>query len=210
MKGPTVLGGVGNVKTESQHGIYQVRIPLHNGKNAVLTGVCLDQITSTFPSYPLHGKIQNDIIDASIKGGGIANQLPNLPKSAGGDVDFMIGSKYLRYHPEPMFTLPSGLTIYKSPFLNADGSQGVIDGPHSVITEIDKLHNNQKMCQHAYLTEQYKLYQMGYQINPDNHLLSLKQQNDFDIDRTTELANESQVLSIKENIVDIICRSCHF
>ena len=109
-----------------------------------------------------------------MKVGGIANDLPHLPKCAGGDVDFMIGSKYLRYHPEPIFTLPSGLTIYKSPFVNADGSRGVIGGPHSIITQIDKAQNNQKMCQLAYLTEQHKIYRMGYQINPDNHLLSIQ------------------------------------
>ena len=33
----------------------------------------------------------------------------------------MIGIKYLRYHPEFIFQLPSGLTIYKSYFENADG-----------------------------------------------------------------------------------------
>ena len=206
VKGPTLLGGVGDVKTESQHGIYQVRIPLHNGKNAVLTGVCLDQITRTFPLYPLQGKIQNDIIDEYVKVGGIANDLPHLPKCAGGDVDFMIGSKYLRYHPEPIFTLPSGLTIYKSPFVNADGSRGVIGGPHSIITQIDKAQNNQKMCQLAYLTEQHKIYRMGYQINPDNHLLSIKQRNDFDVDPANELYKENQIpLTMDESI----CQSCH-
>ena len=138
VKGPTLLGGVGNVKIESKHGIYQVRIPLHNDKNAVLTGVCLDQITSTFPTYPLKGSIQDDIHEEYTKFGGMASDLPGLPEFVGGNVDFMIGSKYLRYHPEPIFTLPSGLTIYRSPFANVDGSRGVIGGPHPVITQIDK------------------------------------------------------------------------
>ena len=206
VKGPILLGGVGDVKTESQHGIYQVRIPLHNGKNAVLTGVCLDQITRSFPLYPMQGKIQNDIIDEYVKSGGIASELPNLPKCVGGDVDFMIGSKYLRYHPEPIFALPSGLTIYKSPFLNADGSQGVIGGPHSIITEIDKLQNNQKMCQHAYLTEQHELYRMGFQVNPDNHLLSVKQHNDFDLDLSNIALVEKEISPAMDSCS---CQSCH-
>ena len=206
VKGPTVLGGVGNVKTESKHGIYQVRIPLHNGKNAVFTGVCLDQITSTFPSYPLKGTLQDDITEAYVKIGGMANDLPGLPDFVGGNVDFMIGSKYLRYHPEPIFTLPSGLTIYKSPFVNIDGSRGVIGGPHPIITRIDKSQNNEKMCQFAYLTEQYKLYQNGYQINPDDHLLSLKQLHNFDIDVDSKDGN----ISFSENHVNMSCESCHF
>ena len=203
IKGPTLLGGVGNVRTESKHGIYQVRIPLHNNKNAVLTGVCLDQITSTFPSYPLKGALQNDIHEQYTKSGGTASDLPGLPEFVGGNVDFMIGSKYLRYHPEPIFTLPSGLTIYKSPFTNIDGSRGVIGGPHPVITQIDKFQNNKQTCQFAYLSEQYKLYKNGYQLNPDNHLLSSKQPLHFDID----IADNQ---SIDREQVDISCESCHF
>ena len=56
MKGPISLGGVGSLKTESIHGIYQVRLPLVNGKDAVLAGVCLDRIAHTFPDYLLDGK----------------------------------------------------------------------------------------------------------------------------------------------------------
>ena len=37
----------------------------------------------------------------------------------------MIGAKYLRYHPEKVFELPSGLTINRSKFSNLDGSDGV-------------------------------------------------------------------------------------
>ena len=50
--------------------MYQVQLPLHNGKNAVFTGVCLDQVTATFPLYPLKGKIQDDIIEAYVRNGG--------------------------------------------------------------------------------------------------------------------------------------------
>ena len=156
IEGPTTLGGVGNIKMESKHGIYQVRLPLVNGKDAVLAGVCLDQITNQFPSYPIKGEIEHDIKVAYTQNGGILQDLPRLPDCIGGDVDFMIGSKYTRYHPQAIFSLPSGLTIYKSPFLSTDGIQGVIGGPHSVITAIDKAHNNEKMCQHAYLSEQFK------------------------------------------------------
>ena len=55
VKGPIVLGGIGNLQTSSDHGIYQVRLPLHNGKNAVLSGLCIEHITTTFPIYPVHG-----------------------------------------------------------------------------------------------------------------------------------------------------------
>ena len=46
------LGGVGNSITTSV-GSYNVTLPLHDGKNVTLSGVCLDQITSNFPTYRL-------------------------------------------------------------------------------------------------------------------------------------------------------------
>ena len=54
-----------------------------------------------------------------------------------------------------------------------------------MITAIDRAHNNSKMCQHAYLTNQHKLYQLGYKIDPDVHLLSMKYVKDFKHDLIT-------------------------
>jgi hypothetical protein len=54
------------------------------------------------------------------------------------------------------------LTIYESKFINADGGgRGVICGPHPIFT---KILENSNTC---FLTEQYKIYRMGYQVNPD-------------------------------------------
>ena len=74
--------------------------------------------------------------------------------------------------------MPSGLTIYESPFTSPDGVQGVIGGPHSVITEIDKIHHNNQNCQHAYISNHCKLYQIGYKLDPDIYLLSIKHSKD--------------------------------
>ena len=63
--------------------------------------------------------------------------LPQFQKYVGGDTDFMLGIKYLRYYPEKLFQLPSGLTIHISCLKNADGTRGVVGGPHKVFTEIE-------------------------------------------------------------------------
>ena len=110
--GPIQLGGVGGITTESLHGIYTVNLPLFNGEEAQLSGVCLDQITTAFPDYPVKGEVEDDIHEAYSHSGGKPELLPKLPKYVGGEIDFMIGIKYLRYHPEKVFQLPSGLTIY--------------------------------------------------------------------------------------------------
>lgn len=85
----------------------------------------------------------------------------------------MIGIKYLRYHPKLIFQLPSGLAIYQSMFQNADGGRGVIGGPHRIFTEIHNQFFNSSEKRN-FFTEQYNLYRMGFQINPDISILAFK------------------------------------
>ena len=82
--GPVELGGVGDCKEVSPHGIYEVKLPMHNGKNAVFFGICLDAITTKFPLYPLQDEVQRDIHDAYALAGCDVTKLPSLPKFAGG------------------------------------------------------------------------------------------------------------------------------
>ena len=171
------LGGVGKCKMESPRGIYLVKLPLYNGKNAVLSGICLDKITSTFPIYHLKGDVEKDIQKVFQACARNVKDLPSLPSFVSGDVDFMVGAKYLRYHLEKV-----GLTIYKSFFKNIDGSRGVVGGRHRNFTAIEKQTSDSNMCRRfSFITEQYELYKMGFQINPDNHLLSVEVDKQFDI-----------------------------
>ena len=39
LSGPVTLGGVGNAQITSSHGTYQVKLPLYNGNDAVLSGI---------------------------------------------------------------------------------------------------------------------------------------------------------------------------
>ena len=51
---------------------------------------CCNQITSTFPKYPLPGKV----ISASQKSGGDKSNLPNIPALVEGNTDFIIYRLY--------------------------------------------------------------------------------------------------------------------
>ena len=164
--GTIQIGGVGGVITETPHGIFSIKLPLVNGNTAMMTGTCLNQITHKFPIYPLQ-KVESDIRECYRKAGNDMNNLPRLPPSVGGHTDFMIGIKYLRYFPEKIFQLPSGLTIYKSHFQNYDGSGGVIGGPHEIFTEIERHHHINHSPQSNFISNQLKLFQYGYQVNPD-------------------------------------------
>ena len=153
--------------------VHTVELPTHDTTEARFTGVCLEKITETFPQYPIHGAVDQDIRTAYKIAGGSLQDLPTLPKSVGGDVDFMIGIKYLRYHPEFMFQLPSGLTIYKSKFKNVDGGRGVIGGPHEVFSAMERQFHLKKGLS-SFLCEQQKLYSFSYKVNLDVDLLGYK------------------------------------
>ena len=53
LPGPILTGAVGNLHVKPNFGIYQVKLPLHKGKDATFRGICLDEITTKFPKYPM-------------------------------------------------------------------------------------------------------------------------------------------------------------
>ena len=120
---PVTIGGVGTIRAHSDDGIYNVKIPLHNGTEASFSGVCLEKITETFPTYPL-AEVEKDL-NHQYHLARQPGKLPRLAPSIGGDVHIIIGIKYLRYHPSMKFQLESGLAIYESKFVNSTGGRGV-------------------------------------------------------------------------------------
>ena len=150
--GPVDLIGVCEQTSTSPHGIYQISLPMFNGRNAVMTGLCVDQVTAEFPKYPLRGRVEDDIrkeFNASPDSSGI--ELPRLPKEVGGRTAIMIGAKYLCYCPRLIFQTSQGLGIYRSMFASPDGSRGTVGGPHPAFTAIEhewhKTHVNFKVFQ---------------------------------------------------------------
>ena len=135
--------------------------------------VCLDNITSKFPLYPLLGKVLNGITKAYKDARGDARTLPKIPKSLGGEIGFMIGIKYIRYYPKMIFQLPLGLTIYESVFENADKCRG---GPHEIFSNIRNYHAEDSIHV-TFFWNQYNLHRNSYQVNPDMSLLGFKESN---------------------------------
>ena len=176
--GPIPLFGVGNQKSESKYGIYKVSIPLHNGTNAVMSGVCLEHVTKPFPVYPLAGIVEDDVRKAYELEGKNPDDLPRLPKFVAGETDLMVGVQYLKYFPERIFQLPNGLTIYKSSFKNPDGSRGVVGGPHHIFAEIEKQQFGGHLSINQYCSEQVKLVKMGYRVSLDISMLGIKRDID--------------------------------
>ena len=47
----------------------------------------------------------------------------------------MVGIKYAKYFPKEVYSLPSGLTIYRSVFETPGGRRGVVVSPHPEFTK---------------------------------------------------------------------------
>ena len=120
--GPIVLSGVGDKKFVCEYGKCHHTLPLHDGKNINLSGICRDtfptyplnevekdKVTHTFPTYPLN-EVEKDIHKAFLESGSDPGDLPKLSPHVGGDTDLMIGIQYLKYYPVKMFKLPNGLS----------------------------------------------------------------------------------------------------
>jgi len=213
--GPILTNGVGDVTSHSNNGIYTVNLPLANGKDAAMTGVCLDKLTHEFPIYKLDGDVIKDLQNGFKQIGGDPKKLPLVPADVGGSVDFMIGIHYLRYHPKFVFQLPSGLTIFESHFKGADGSRGVIGGPHRVFKEINQQHNSVT----NFVNHQFRLFSFGYHVNPDVKLLgypshqadiffSTNGDDQDSIVNQVKLFEEAEHVGSEINFRCINCRGC--
>ena len=119
------IGGVGSAVSVSQHGIYKFNLSFYDGSQATMLGVCLDNITSKFPQYPLQGKVLNDITKAYRDAEGDARTLPKIPKSVGGGNRLHDLHQVPQVLPKDDIPLPLALTIYESVFENADGGRDV-------------------------------------------------------------------------------------
>ena len=132
--GALEITGVGDQKTEAL-GVYSICLPLHDGTNVTLSGVCMPKITSRLPVYPL-GDVESDLAKWC-SDAGVSHDL-KLSSQVGGDTDILIGSRYLRYFPKLVYEHESGLRLHRSVFQSPCGSRGVVEGPHPSFSEVER------------------------------------------------------------------------
>ena len=127
-KGPFEIGGVGAIKTKANDE-WLVSVETVEGKRQLIQGLTVDKVTADFP-----------VVDIQIAASEVKRDRPTdrllqscqVPKHAGGVTHGLIGIKYELIHPDPIHTLPSGLTLYKSRLVgHSPGVNAMIGGPHS-------------------------------------------------------------------------------
>ena len=52
--GPISMSGVGGIESVTHYGLWSICLPLKNGRNVVITGVCMENVTAEFPNYQLN------------------------------------------------------------------------------------------------------------------------------------------------------------
>ena len=154
---PSSMAGIGDLKTVSYHGRWRITIPLHNGRQIALTGQCLEKITGKFVDFPLD-KVGKDFEKSYINDGHSPETLPQLPESVGGDTDIMIGIQYLKYWPRFVHQLENGCTLYRSQFTSADGTLGVVGGPHESFNDLFENYN----AHHVYFSDEVRDFILSF------------------------------------------------
>ena len=156
---------------------YSVRLPLKDGKGAILSGLCLDRVTSEFHKYTLT-KVTRQLLRSMCKGHcgkSVREKLTKMRKRVGGETDILLDMKYANYFPELIHMFPSGLAVYRSAFWSSDGSDGVIGGPHSEFTKAEKAHRGVHAGTHAYFHSTAKIYRSMCKLQCEVPLLGNKE-----------------------------------
>lgn len=78
------------------------------------------------------------------------------------------------------------MTIYESMFFNADGTRGVVGGPHQIFTAVDNHFTITNENKSVFFSDQLRKYANGFRLNPDVSLLGFKP---FDVDFDVNTCN---------------------
>jgi hypothetical protein len=150
----SAIGVVSGGQIWTEYGSYQTYLgPNPQGKYFELVCQGISEITSSFPKYELTN-VNQEALDSG--------NLPvdsKFPPYVGGDsIGLLVGLKASELEPECIFTLPSGVGVYKSQFCDAFGSRYCYGGPNKYFTSVNKrFHGNVSFIK-AYLTQTISQY----------------------------------------------------
>ena len=130
---PSSLGIVGGGEIWTEYGRYKLELgPNQLGKYYVLTAQGISQVTGHFPKYSL-SSVNKELVECDVI------QDCKLPKYIGGQkVQLLVSLKDPDLEPVNLFQLPSGIGVYKSPFVDKFGSNICYGGPHKIFSNVNE------------------------------------------------------------------------
>ena len=136
-KEPSAIGIVSGDRIWTEYGKYKMLLgPTSSGNYFELIAQGITAVTGKFPKYDLTAANKEAQQSTDLHPG---TQLP--PYIGNERVGLIIGLKCPEIEPTCVFTLPSGLGLYKSPFRDIFGSYYCYGGPHESFTEINNKFN---------------------------------------------------------------------
>ena len=109
-------------------------LPLSNGCHQIVKGLSVDTVTGPFGDIDMA-----PVMDEIKKVANNNKEVHTLkaPKNVSGDTDMLIGIGLNCVFPEPVFTTPEGLTLFKSKFLpGCEGEIACVGGPSKAFSAI--------------------------------------------------------------------------
>ncbi len=204
--GPTVLNVAGGRSLTLPHGDEQFQLELDTPTptKATLTGLRMPSITVPFPAYELAEAWEE--VQAMVSKQKRKVTLPLIDEKVGGRaVDVLIGIQYLKYFPEPILTLPSGLQVYRAVIKSASGRQAVLGGPHE--SWLRAVSQTQHMTPKVYLTSEAQAWYVGQTWVEINKGKFSNTAIEWEMEEPEEECSSST--AVEETQQDSGCTHCH-
>ena len=203
--GPTVLDVAGGKSILVPYGEEQFHLEMGDKKQkATITGLRMPKITAEFPLVQLSAAFM-EVQVAAVAAGEWDKKLTADPVVGGRCVDIILGIRYLKYYPDLVYSLPSGLAVYKARLKSASGCQAVLGGPHAAWTRAAE--QTQHMNPRVYFTKEARAWyveEKWVSINQDKFGKMVGYMDpEEDIDKPTMVA----VLDQQKEFHD--CSHCH-
>ena len=192
---PITIGG-GNVIYST--GEWAAALPMANGLYQAVRGQTMKSLVGQMPRYDLTRTLAD-----------VKKQYPNnkqlqgliIPPVLGGEVEMILGSKYLKIYPETVQVTPTGLTVSISKLRSPTGQNtAVISGPVKFINSVlqsqnarDAFESMKAMLVHA------RTYKPTLEFFPTNNAVTSFLEHDLD-----ELA----LSGFEESNSHVVCVSC--
>jgi hypothetical protein len=131
---PSKLSVISGSKIWTEYGEYKLALgPTLENKYFEIIAQGISSVTGAVELYDL-SKVNDEVQSQTL-----VNDHTILPGYVGGDkVKLLIGLKTAHIQPIHLFTLPSGLGVYKSPFTDIFGSDICYGGPHTSFSYQDR------------------------------------------------------------------------
>ena len=115
-------------------GEWAAAIPLADGTYQGVRGLTMKSVVGQMPRYDLTQTLAR--VKEEYKENSRLQELV-IPSLLGGEIDMILGSKYLKIYPEPIQVTPSGLTVSMSRLRSPGGIKAaVISGPVEFVSHI--------------------------------------------------------------------------